>query len=496
MVSKSISKFSVAPLLKKLIVPLNKKTWIILVIVLVVLIGGGVAYYQLVYLPAQTADATTATLQTARARTGDLVIYASGTGTLTSLDEVDLGFKTSGQVQSVNVSVGDVVKTGDVLAVVDDSSAQIKYIQAKRNLAELISPVAVAAAQEVIATAESNVNSAISNLAYLISPAVYYWENEIEETTLEIEQTKAALETTPNDADLQAKLTKAEAYLDFAQDKLKGDKYYYEHEYLPQYFTVFDKDTGTKYVSAPTDSDILAARASLAEARASVLEAQYYYNALTGGDVPEDATGSGLTTLEQAKLDLESAQVDLDGTKIVAPISGTVMSVNVSVGDTAGTSAVITVADLSQQYLEVFLDESDWANIQVGFKTDVVFDILPDSTFTGEVIQVDPGLYSESGSSVVRAIVRLKDVDPAKFNLPLGTSAAVDVIGGEALDAVLVPIEAIHEAGNGQYAVFVMENGEPRLHVVEVGIKDTSYAEIKSGINAGDTVTTGIAETK
>ncbi len=41
-----------------------------------------------------------------------------------------------------------------------------------------------------------------------------------------------------------------------------------------------------------------------------------------------------------------------------------------------------------------------------------------------------------------------------------------------------------------------MENGKPVLKTVEVGLKDDTYAEIKSGLNAGDVVTTGIVETK
>ncbi|MFN8413892.1 MAG: biotin/lipoyl-binding protein [Anaerolineales bacterium] len=284
-------------------------------------------------------------MQTSVARKGDLTIYASGTGTLTALDEVDLGFKTSGQVSQINVKVGDVVKAGDVLAVLDDSSTQVKYTQAKRTLLELTSPSAIATAEEAIATAETDVNTATSQLAYLISPEVYYWETQIEKTNLEIEETKASLEKTPNDTNLQTTLEKKKAYLDFAQDKLEGNQYYYEHEYLSNTFTTFDKSSGTKYVAAPTDADIKEARASLAEAKASLVEAQYLYTALTGGEVPDDATGSGLSELEQAKLDLESAQVDLDGTKITAPIDGTVMSIDMSLGDTVGTTAVITVAD-------------------------------------------------------------------------------------------------------------------------------------------------------
>jgi HlyD family secretion protein len=42
----------------------------------------------------------------------------------------------------------------------------------------------------------------------------------------------------------------------------------------------------------------------------------------------------------------------------------------------------------------------------------------------------------------------------------------------------------------------VLEDGEPKLRVVEVGIMDFTYAEIISGLEVGDVVTTGIVETE
>jgi len=41
-----------------------------------------------------------------------------------------------------------------------------------------------------------------------------------------------------------------------------------------------------------------------------------------------------------------------------------------------------------------------------------------------------------------------------------------------------------------------MKDGSPRLQVVDVGLQDITHAEIKSGINVGDLVTTGIVETQ
>ncbi len=472
---------------------LSKRTIWVLAAAIVLMGGGGFAYYRLAYLPGQASEEPA--LQTAVVRQGDLVIYASGTGTLIAASEVDLGFETSGQVTGVFVEVGQEVEAGDLLAQVDDSDAQIAYTQAKRNLAELTSPVAIATAQQAIATAEIDLGNATSTLGYLISPIVLRRETELKAAEQALAEAQAAVEASPLDDGVQETLEAAQAALERAKANMASARIYYENTYLPDHFTRWDGVTGKKYVARPSEAEVLSARAKVATAQAALEEARYYYTALTGGEVPEEATGSSLQALEDARLALESAQADLDGTRLIAPISGTVMSIEISVGDTVGSSTVMTLADLSQPTLEVFLDESDWTNIRVGYEAEVIFDILPERTFNGVVTQVDPGLYTESNSSVVRALVKLVNINDDTFNLPLGTSASVDVIAGRAENAILVPVEALRQAGE-QYTVFVMEDGSPRLRVVEVGIQNLLYAEIKSGLEAGDVVTTGITETE
>src|SRR4030042_429520 len=68
---------------------------------LVLIFAGGFAYYELAFLPSTVAAEPG--LQTATVRQGDLVIYASGTGTLIASDEVELAFKTGGQVAGLFV---------------------------------------------------------------------------------------------------------------------------------------------------------------------------------------------------------------------------------------------------------------------------------------------------------------------------------------------------------------------------------------------------------
>ncbi len=122
---------------------------------------------------------------------------------------------------------------------------------------------------------------------------------------------------------------------------------------------------------------------------------------------------------------------------------------------------------------------------------------LPDDTFTGHITEVSPSLEAVSGVDTVVAIVQLDADSFAKpLSLPVGSNASVEVIGGRAENAVLVPVEAVREIGPGEYAVFVMENGEPKLRIVTVELMDYTSAAITNGLKAGDVVTTGVVDTE
>ncbi len=199
-------------------------------------------------------------------------------------------------------------------------------------------------------------------------------------------------------------------------------------------------------------------------------------------------------SLAQAAIDLQNAEEAVAATELIAPIDGTVTTINGSVGETVGGDLMI-LADLSRPVLELFLDESDLNMVGIGYEVEVTFDALPDDLFSGTVVQIDPALSVQSNLTVVHALVALDNFAKPQ-TLPVGLNASVEVIGGRAENAVLVPVEALRELSPGQYSVFVMENGEPVLRFVEVGIMDFSFAEILSGVEAGDEVTTGILQTQ
>ncbi len=471
----------------------SRKRWQVIVPSIVILAAiGWLAYYTAVIRPTQQAAAAQPVMQTATVRRGNITLSASGTGTLVAANQVQLGFGSSGTLTALNVKVGDQVKQGQLLAAINNTSQQIQLVQAKRAMANLTSEVSIATAQQTLATAQTNVSTAKNQIIYLESPQVFNDEQKLADAQQAWDQAKTAGGSTPTTAQ-QKTIDDAASKLKNIQDELAGDRIWYTKIYVPNFFTVAATRSRTKSINAPTDADIAAAKAAYSAALASVQEAQWYLTALTGGSVPDDATGTDLSTFEQAKLTLQSAQETLDGTQLYAPFSGVVTSVSAQLGDSVGATALITVADMSKLYVQTYIDEADYAMFSVGNNANIVFDALPNITLTGKVVEVDPALVTSSGTSAVSGMIEL---DPTSEHLLLGMSAAVNIIAGDAQNAVLVPVAALHEVSPGQYSVFVVNNGKLTLTTVTIGLQDLVNAEVKSGLQPGDVVSTGIVGTK
>jgi multidrug efflux pump subunit AcrA (membrane-fusion protein) len=450
---------------------------------------GGVAYGLAVLHPMRSSASPS--LRTTAVRRGDIVLSASGAGTLEAARERELAFGTSGRLALLSVKVGDHVKAGQLLAQLDNQAEESAYQVAEENLADLTSDAAIGNAQKDVADAQQQLDSAELQLEYLISPEVLYWENEIPKDQKLVEEAQAAAATNPVDAGANAGLQKAEAILDFARDKLKSAQYNYLHDYVPKTFVVSRVNRATKQlekeVEPPTTAEITKARQDVVIAQGALTDARNLYTALTGGTVPDNASGAGLAALVQAETALQVAQANVNATRIVAPFPGTVIAVNGSVGGEAGTSALITLADLSTLYLRTTLDQSDYAMFKVGNSATIVFDALPNETFTGHVVEVDPVLDASSGSAVVSGLVEL---DPPASDLLLGMGGAIDVIGAEARNAMIVPVAALQQYSPGKYSVYVVSDGKPASRDVLVGLRDAVNAEIKSGLQVGDLVAT------
>jgi HlyD family secretion protein len=195
---------------------------------------------------------------------------------------------------------------------------------------------------------------------------------------------------------------------------------------------------------------------------------------------------------------LDTANQTLAGATIKAPYDGVILSVAGLAGDDAGTGAFITIADFSSPKIKFYVDETDMGKLAVGQQATIAFDAITNRTFTGTVTQINPALQTVNSYQVAQGLIEL-DLSNEK-NVPTlaaGMNVTVEVISAQAKNALLVPIAALRDLGDGSYSVFVVSSsGKTQMKVVEVGLQDAATAEIKSGLQAGDIVTTGIVQTK
>ncbi len=520
----------------------NKRTWIILII-LIAAISGGYFYYSTTAVVEADDDAQE--IQTTLVRQGDITISATGAGTVIPATEIALSFQTGGVLEELLVNVGDEVQSGDILARVNDAEAQQAIVNAELQLAQAImqtdgSSTGTGVSYNDIAVEQAQINlaQAQSNLGELLD-----WQpddNEVAQAEANLAAAQAAYNAARGQESASASnITVSNINLESAQRDLAEVQAAYNVAFDPGREWELNDPRTAPALEAERDkaiSNLQKAQDNLAIAQANyngsvsstnnssstnaesnVLAAELALQAAQAGPSADEITAAetavhqaelayqqallnqetDVINWQQAQLNLEAAQQDLADMTLIAPMDGTIMSINNHVGEQISSSVLMTLADLEQPLLEVYLDETDLNKVGVGYGVEVVFDALPDDLFYGHVVQVDPQLSNVSGVTAVRTIIQL---DPDSFaksqTLPVGLNATVDVIGGQTAGAILVPVESLRELSPGQYAVFVMENGEPQMRLVEVGLMDFTYAEILSGVELGETVTTGIIETE
>jgi HlyD family secretion protein len=225
----------------------------------------------------------------------------------------------------------------------------------------------------------------------------------------------------------------------------------------------------TRYQAAVSQYEAALAAARSAEKRseASLLEAKQTYDRgrkLYAAQLISEENQTQLqTALDVAKANLESSQYytkqqkasleeirdNLDKTVIKTPIDGTVTSLNAEIGEivmvgtmnNAGT-VIMTVADLSTIEVEVNVDETDVARVQIGQDTKIELDALPDTSFKGVVTEVGNAAQNVGTSGVTNFTVKILLLEKVEGIKP-GMTATVDITTDKRKDVLYVPIQAV-----------------------------------------------------
>jgi HlyD family secretion protein len=459
-------------------------------------------------------------------------------------------------LSEILVNIGDQVSAGDVLArlrvskteaqlAADIASAELSVVESQQALDALYDDAEMTAAQalydletaqaaladlqnndlevaqamQAVAQAGETVKDADMALYILNSSpsdeAIYtayasllFKEKRLNELKDQVAKLELDLKTTkdkPTRLRISSQLDRAKAQM--YNQQMVYDKALYRYNTIDDPADPIDMNVAQTHMDAAqakldqanqalVEAQNGAPAGDLAIAEAQVEAAQTEWEKWKDGPDPQDVALAE-TQLATAQLALEIARQENLVVDLVAPFDGTVLSIDAAVNEAISGGSLMTLADTSQMLLEVSIDESDYQSVQVGNRVEVTFDAFPDETFSGSIEQISPSMESTFGSQAIKALAVLDASSFAKpVWLPLGLSASVDVIAGEASSAVLVPIEALHQVNAGDYIVYVQVEDTFEARPVTVGLMDFTSAEITSGLQAGEIVAIGDVETE
>jgi HlyD family secretion protein len=220
--------------------------------------------------------------------------------------------------------------------------------------------------------------------------------------------------------------------------------------------------------------------------------------------------------IEQRQAELDAANVNLGYTDIVSPVEGTVVSRNVTQGQTVAASfqtptLFLIATDLTKMQVDTNISESDIGGVKEGDKANFTVDAFPNRIFEGTVTQVRQSPQSVQNVVTFDAVV---SVDNSDLALKPGMTASTRIVTEQRKDVLRVPNQALRYApggvagstsaatGNapgpipsndtGQAQLWVLRDGTPLAIPVVIGLDDDSFTEIAKGAVApGDLAIVG-----
>jgi multidrug efflux pump subunit AcrA (membrane-fusion protein) len=465
------------------------------------------------------------------------------TGTVSPVSQATVAFPVAGTVATVDVAAGAAVTTGQTLATLDGEALQraVNEAQAAVDQAELA--LAQARSGE---TPTGNPTGASDGLGALASLDTGSGDDSIvlasatQDTGPQTDPELAAAQQAVLDGqrEVDDRLVRAQDALDSA-DRIcaaVGE----DDDPAPTDTTSSTSSTSTTAPSTTTTADdgtapieacraalgtvldaqrsVSAAQVGLAQAAAALddLLAQRAAQAsqdgadgtdgIEGGDGSNDdgisgdgdpeATGSTSPSsadliayqkaVDAAEAALLVAQQAVKQATIVSPIDGTVVAVDLAVGDAveAGSStARIVVVGPGGYEVTATIGVDQLPDIDLGQRATVQPD-GSDRTLTGEVVAIGlAATSSDSGATTYPVTIALDDDEGLRNGMVASVSIVTDASDG----ALVVPTSAVRPTG-GSYVAMVLEDGAATATDVEVGAVGATWTEVTSGLEEGDEV--------
>ena len=482
--------------IKRLIIK-NKK--IIIIVSAVFILGGGVVLIK----ARRNAESQISNLEsiqgTVKLEKGEINQSIIVNGNVKSEEVSNVSSSIATKVKSVNVKVGDIVKAGDVICVLDDSDI-IKEIESKTK-----------ALEEQRKSLQDNYNKLVSQLNTLKSTqsqgsSSQNKANILNKANAELSNYEGTFNSIKNTYDIMisaikdkqanydnAENNKKQAYENWIKSGGTIDSQEYKkyieasenverkQEELNKAKELYDYDNiSNKYNEAlNTYNEKIAAKES---AKSQHDEAMANSTSTANSNKAEIETLQASITDVKNQIEklndndeLKELKEKLDNTVLKAETSGKITELKVNVGSMTD-GAIATIQSTDNLILEVNIAEYDIQKVNTGMKAKISSDTLTDKV-DGELVRISP-VASEGDKKGFVAEIAIKSAS----GLFIGTSAKAEIIISGKSDVILAPIDSIKNIDNNPSILVKESDGKFKEIPITVGERNDYYAEI-SGSN-------------
>ena len=214
---------------------------------------------------------------------------------------------------------------------------------------------------------------------------------------------------------------------------------------------------------------------------------------------------SAQAEIARANAQYQNSLINLNYTKIIAPVDGMIISREIDLGQPVAASfqapQLFTIAqDLQKMQIEVNVSEADIGKVEEGQEVEYTLDGYPNTIFKGKVTQVRISPTTVSNVVTYSVIV---EVDNKDLKLKPGMTANVSIIIAKHDNVICVPNFALKFTPNtnGQkyknQGIWLLVNKKPKRFDIVTGLNDDMYTEITTdNIKEGDVVIVGVKTKK
>lgn len=476
----------------------KRRKAIITVLVLLLLAGAGVVTAVTVLrnrVRTQFAP-TTAEVLSYEAERGRISTTVSGSGSLSYPDSEDITVPSGVEVEEILVRPGDTLNEGDAIAAVDVNSVMTALANVQTQLEDLDDQINDAKNDSVSTYMTSAVTGRVKCIYAQAGDNVV--DVMTEHGALAILSLDGLMtvtidaELTPGDS--VTVVSNEKSYSGTVESCLAGQSVVTLTDNGPQYQAeaqVRDSEgnllgTGTLAIRNPLSVTGYAGTIS----NVNIRENSQVWSGGSLFTLKNTGYTANYDTLLRTRSETEETLNELIGLlrtgSVTAPFSGIVTQTNTETDSTTVQTIAVLAAD-EEVCVSVSVDETDILSLELGQTAQVTIKSVSEDSFTGTVTEISKVGTSSSGVTQYSAVVTLEKQE----KMLSGMSASVDIQIQGVDDVVLIPVDALHQTRDMAY-VFTSYDEQTQQYggMVEVvtGASNSSYVEIVSGLNPGDTV--------